>query len=699
MKRALFVFIILAAAFAAFGADKRPFETFRYPKLADVKLPPVTEYTLANGLKVMLVEDHTLPLVKGRLMLRAGSVFDPAEKAGLSGITFEVLRTGGTAQKAGDAVDEFLESRAAFIEAAGGEESGSVSFNCLAQNFAEVFPLYAEFILTPGFREDKLTLSKDQAKSGISRRNDEPQSIAFREFQRLLLGKDHPYARLSEYATVDAITRDDCVAFHKKYFFPENAILAVWGDITIAQVKDQIKSLFGGWKKTKQAPPVFPAYPAASAPGLYLAQKDDVNQGYIVLGHFGVRKDNPDYFALELMNRIFGMGGLSSRLFSRIRTDKGLTYGIYGGVMGDYAHMGQTSIYTFTKSPTVVETITSTLAEIKLLMDKGVTQEELDREKAAYLNTFVFNFDSVDKIIRQLQTYTFYGYPKDFTQRTKTAMEKLTVADVNKVAAKYWHPEQFITLVVGNAKDIQPPLSGVGKVQAWDISIPKPKGAEVPKATGADLDKGMGLMKDVVAKAGGDKLAGVKAAKTSAKMTTVMPQGEFSMDITAWTVFPDKVRAEINTPMGKIIQIYDGEKSWMETPQGRVDQPAKDMADDIKRSYLSLLKTVGTSGVTFQLLPPEGDLQIVAVKGLGEDFIVAVAADKTMAQVRYQGKTPTGVGAIVEVYSGYKTVEGILYPFTVDAQVDGKSLQKIAMGEVIFNPTVDAGAFKETPKP
>jgi outer membrane lipoprotein-sorting protein len=206
-------------------------------------------------------------------------------------------------------------------------------------------------------------------------------------------------------------------------------------------------------------------------------------------------------------------------------------------------------------------------------------------------------------------------------------------------------------------------------------------------------------MKEVVAKAGGDTPAGVKGAKTSAKMTTVMPQGEFAMDVTVWTVYPDKVRAEINTPMGKIIQIYDGDKAWMETPQGRVDQPAKDMADDIKRSYVSILKSVGRAGITFQLLPAEGDLQIVAVKGLGEDFVLAVAKDKTIAQVRYQGKTPSGVGNIVEVYSDYKTVEGILFPFAIDARVDGKTMQKVVMGEVAFNPQVDAGAFKETPKP
>ena len=699
IHRAAFVILVLMSALAAFGAEQRPFETFQYPKLADLTLPQITEFTLANGLKVMLVEDHKLPLVKGNLMLRAGSVFDPADKAGLANLTFEVLRTGGTAKKNGDEIDAFLESRSAYIEAGSDNESGNVSFNCLTQNFAEVLPLYAEFVMTPGFREDKLTLAREQAKSGISRRNDEPQSIAFREFSRILYGKDHPYARLTEYATVDVITRDDLVQFHKKYFFPENGILAVWGDIDAAKVKADILKLFGTWARTKQKPPVFPAIPAAITPGVYFAQKDDVNQSYIVLGHWGIRMDNPDYCALEIMNRIFGTGGLSSRLFAKIRTEKGLTYGISGGVEAEFSHTGNTSIYTFTKSPTTAEAVTSTIAEVKTLMEKGVTQAELDREKSSYLNTFVFKFDSVDKIIRRLQTTTFYGYPKDFILKTKAGIEKVTVADVNRVAAKYWHPDQFVVFVVGNDKDIQPPMSQVGKVQPWDIAIPKPRGAEVPKATNADLDQGLVLMKEVAAKAGGAKVADVKAAKTTAKMTTVMPQGEFAMDLVAWTVYPDKVRAEINTPMGKIIQIYDGSTAWMETPQGKVDQPAKDMADDIKRSYVSILKAVGQAGVTFQLLPAEGDLHLVAVKGLGEDFILAVAKDNTIAQIRYQGKTPNGVGNIVEIYSSYKPVDGILYPFVVEAQVDGKSFQKLTASEVVFNPTVDPAAFKETPKP
>ena len=699
MKRTLFVLVILAAVLSAFGAGTRPFETFQYAKLADLTLPTVTEFTLANGLRVMLVEDHTLPLVEGRLMLRAGSVFDPPDKAGLSGITFEVLRMGGTVQKTGDEIDAFLESRSAYIEASGETESGSVSFNCLTQNFADVFPLYAEFILTPGFREDKLALSKDQAKSGISRRNDEPQSIVFREFSRILYGKDHPYARLAEYATVDSITRDDLVQFHKTYFFPENGILAVWGDIDVAKVKSDIQKLFGGWAKTHQKPPVFPAITETTAPGVYFAQKDDVNQSYIVLGHWGIRFDNPDYFALEIMNRIFGTGGLSSRLFAKIRTEKGLTYGIFGGVEGEFSHTGNTTIYTFTKSPTTVDTITSTIAEVKTLMEKGVSQAEVDREKDSYLNTFVFKFDSVDKIIRRLQTYAFYGYPKDFTQKTKAAIEKVTVADVNRVAAKYWHPDQFAVLVVGNEKDIQPPLSQVGKIQTWDIAIPKPKGAELPKATGADLDKGSVLISEVAAKAGGAKLAGIQGVATSAKMTATTPQGDIAMDIKELTLYPDKIRAEVSTPMGKMVQICDGEKGWIETPKGKVDQPAKDMSDAVKRSYLNLLKSVGAPGITFQSLPPEGDLQLVAVKGLGDDFVVAVAPDKTVAQIRYQGKTQKGVGNIVEVYSEYKTVDGILYPFTVEAQVDGKTMQKVAISEVTFNPVVDPGAFKESPKP
>jgi predicted Zn-dependent peptidase len=694
-RRILWALAVLALAAFALAGEKKPYEAFQYPKLADIQLPEVVQFTLPNGLKVMVVEDHQLPLVAGRLMLRAGSVFDPADKAGLAGVAMEVLRTGGTVKMTGDELDAFLENRAASIEAGPGGEFVTVSFNCLSENFGEVFPLFGQVIQAPGFREDKLTLAKDQTKSGISRRNDEPQSIAFREFSRILLGKDNPYARIEEYATIDAITRDDLAAFHKAFFMPENGILALWGDLDAKAVKKSVKEVFGSWNKGAAKPPAYPAVPDVGEPGVYFSDKSDLNQGYIVLGHRGIRMDNPDYFAVEVMNKIFGTEGFSSRLMQHIRTEKGLTYGIFGGIEADFTHDGTTTIYTFTKSGSVVEAVQAIRDEVKALMEKGVTQEELDRAKDGYLNKFVFNFDSVGQIVRRMQYYTFYNFPQDFILKTKAAIEKVTVADVNRVAKQYWHPDKFVTYVVGNSTEIQPPLEGLGKVQPWDIAIPKPKGEAVPEATAGSLARGAELMKSAAAKAGGPKLAALQGVKSVMKMTVSMGGQEFAMDGTSLLVFPDKVRVEMATPMGAIVQAYDGKKAWVETPQGKQNVPADDMVAELNRGYLPVLRAVGREGVTFQFLQEEGGMALLAVKGLGEDLTVGIDAEGRLAELRYQGKTPTGFGAVAEKYSDFRPVGGVVMPFKVEAYADGTLAQRVVVSEQTLDPAVDPKLFGE----
>lgn len=692
-KRTLLTLCLLALAALVLAAGTKPYETFQYPKLADIKLPEVVQFTLPNGLKVMLVEDHQLPLVAGRLMLRAGSVFDPADKAGLAGVAMEVLRTGGTSKLTGDQLDEFLENRAAFIEAGGGSEFVTVGFNCLTENLGEVFPLFGAVVRDPGFREDKLALAKDQFKSAISRRNDEPQSIAFREFTRILEGKDNPYTRLEEYATIDAVTRDDLAAFHKRFFLPENSILALWGDFKADAVKKAVKEAFGGWPKGVAKPPAYPAVPDVGAPGVYFTDKSDVNQGYLLLGQRGIRMDNPDYFAVEVMNRIFGTEGFSSRLMQRIRTEKGLTYTIFGGIEADFTHEGTATVYTFTKSGSIVEAVQAIREEVKVLMEKGVTQEELDRAKDGYFNKFVFNFNSMGQIVRRMQYYTFYNFPQDFILKTKAAIEKVTVADVNRVAKKYWRPEKFVIYVVGNAAEINPALDALGRVQPWDITIPKPKGEAVPEASADTLRQGTDLMKAAVAKAGGDKIGALQGLKSVMKMTVSMGGQEFAMDGTSYLVFPDKVRVEMATPMGAIVQIYDGKKAWVESPQGKQNVPAEDMAAELNRGYLSILRAVGREGVAFQFLKEEEGLKLLAVKGLGEEFVIGLDAEGRLAELRYQGKTPTGFGSIAEKYADYRTVGGVLLPFGVEAFADGTLAQKITIAEQVLDPAVDPALF------
>ena len=693
MKK-FYLIILILFSILVFSQEKRPFENFVYPKLPDIKIPEISKITLPNGLKVMIVEDHKLPLVKANMIFKAGSVFDPPEKVGLSSIFFDVWRIGGTKTKTGDEIDEFLESRSAYIEAYGGDESGNLTLNCLTENFQEVFPLYIEILTSPAFREEKIDLSKSQAKSMISRRNDEPQSITFREFSRILYGKDNPYARIEEYSTIDAITQKDLFEFHQNYIFPENAILAIWGDINKKEIENLLKKYFKDWKSKGQKVPSFPKIPEKITPGVYFSNKEDVNQGYILMGHMGIQMNNPDYFALLIGNRIFGHG-FSSRLFQHIRSDKGLTYGIYGGVDADYSHKGQATIYTFSKSETVVDAIKATIEEVKILKEKGVTDEELERERKSYLNEFVFNFDTIDKIIRRLLTYEFYGYPSDFIQKTKENIEKLKKEDIDRVVKKYWFPEDFVIYIVGNEKELKDKLNQLGKVNYWDITIPKPKGEEKPEATKETLDKGLDVLKRAYQYGGGEKIDEIQIVKTEGKITTSMPQGEFSMDFTSISYFPDKFKLELNTPMGNMVQVLNGDKAWMKMGENIQDMPASKVKEDLERGYINLLKQFKERKANFQYLKEEEGVDVLLVKGLGDEFELGIDKEGKISFLRYTGPTQTGFGKVEEIYSYYKEIDGIKYPFRVQAFVDGKPFQTVEVSSFEILKEVDLKIFEK----
>lgn len=694
MKKLSLIIFLLFFSLTCFPQERRPFEEFKYPKLKDIKIPEITKIKLPNGLKVMIVEDHKLPLVKGRMIFKAGSVFDPPDKIGLSSIFYEVWRIGGTKTKTGDEIDEFLESRSALVESYGSEEYGILSFNCLKENFQEIFPIFFEILTSPAFREDKLDLSKAQAKSNISRRNDEPQSILFREFSRILYGKDNPYARIEEYDTIDLIAQKDLFEFYKNYIFPENSYLAIWGDIDKKEIQNLLKKYFKDWKPTAQKIPEFPQIPEKIKKGIYFSNKDDINQGYILMGHHGIQMNNPDYFAILLANRIFGHG-FSSRLFQSVRTDKGLTYGISGNIGAEYSHKGQATIYTFSKSETVLEAIKAIIDEVNLLKKDGVKEEELERERSSYLNEFVFNFDTIDKIIGRLLIYEFYDHPSDFIQKTKENIEKLTKEDIDRVAKKYWKPEEFLIYVVGNEKEIKDKLKELGNVNYWDIKIPKPKGEEKQEATEETLSKGFEILKKAYYFAGGEKLDDLKVIKIEGKLTTSTPQGDFAIDFDSINYYPDKYKINLTTPMGSMIQVLNGNTAWVKVGEKVQDLPVEKIKEDIQKGYIYILKQYKERTADFQYLKEENGIDILLVKGIGEDFEIGIEKNGKLSFLRYTGQTQKGFGKVEESFSYYKEVEGIIYPFRVQAFVDGNLFQTVEINSLSFNQEIDLKIFEK----
>ena len=448
-----------------------------------VPVPPLHQFhpqeprrvELPNGLIVFLQEDHELPLIDGTFRIRGGSRDVPAEKTGLMDIYSEAWRTGGTRSKTGDQLDDELEMKAARVETMDSIDSTYLSWSSLKEDFDQVLPVVLDILENPEFRQDKIDLAKQESASFIARRNDDVSQIARRESTRLAYGADNPYARISEYNTIAAITRDDLLKWHKQTTAPNNMILGVTGDFDAAAMERKLRDTFG--KLPKGEPFTSPQIVFHDpTPGIYFIEKDDVNQSVISMVDLGIERRNPDFYAVEVMNELFG-GGFSSRLVSNIRTKEGLAYNVGGGIGAAYDHPGVLRIAMGTKSGSTAAAIDALNKQIVELIKDGVKQEEIQKAKDSILNSFIFSFDSKEKVLGERISYEFYGYPADFLERYRAGIEKVTPDDVNRVARKYIHPEKLAVLVVGNAKDFDRDLATFGKVTPLEIRIPPAKKA------------------------------------------------------------------------------------------------------------------------------------------------------------------------------------------------------------------------------
>lgn len=475
----IFVFLFLSCGSLQLGAQVTSWKQIPIPKLPEFHPPQPRRIELPNGMVIFLQEDHELPTIDGTARIRGGERRVPPEKAGLTDIYGEVWRTGGTKTQTGDQLDDFLEQRAAKVETGAVADSTTIGWSCLKDDFDDVFRVFEDVLRNPEFRADKIEIAQKGAYDSISRRNDDPSQIAGREAAKLVYGVNSPYARVPEYSTIASITRQDLMQWHSTYVQPNNIILGVVGDFDSAKMEAKLRTAFASWPKGPAAKDtdikIHPAKPA-----YYLVDKTDVNQSNILMVGPGITRRNPDYFAISVFNEAFG-GGFSSRLFSDIRTAKGLAYAVGGGIGSAWDHEGMLRMMVSTKSATTFESIQAIDEEIAALGRNPLNDDEINRAKDSILNSFVFRLDSPEKVLQEQMAYEYYRYPLDFLEKFQEGISKVTKEDVARVAAKYLHREQLAVLVVGNAKDFDKPLASLGAVHKIDIAIPAP-----PRGVGAD---------------------------------------------------------------------------------------------------------------------------------------------------------------------------------------------------------------------
>ena len=681
---------------------QKSYKDLKYPKLHEVKIPKVEQVTLKNGMRLFLLEDHELPLVYASARIKVGSIYDPPDKVGLASITGTVTRTGGTDSMTGDQIDDLLESIAATVETDIGLDAGTAFLSSLKEDFDQAFSVFADVLMHPAFREDKLELAKIQEKSAIARRNDDVRQVAFREFRKLIYGPNSVYARHPEYETIDRITRDDLVAFHKKYFHPNNVWLAIWGDFNKKEMIRKVEKAFQGWEPVKIDFPKIPEVKYAFKKTVNLVRKPDVNQTNILMGHIGGVLNDPDYSALVILNRILG-SGFTSRLFRNVRSRMGLAYSVFGNYSANFDYPGLFFVGCQTKSQSTVKAIRAMLAEVKRITQEEVTDEELKVAKESYLNSYVFNFDSKRKIINRILTYAYYGYPLDFLQRTKRNVEKVTKEDILRVARSHLHPDALQILAVGNDKDFDEPLSVLGPVHEIDITIPVPK-EKAPKADQASLQQGKKILANVLKACGGKAaLRKIQDVQMDVTLTVSTPRGSMEMKSTTLLAYPDRLLSIVKTPMGEIRQVLNGDEAWMVSPRGSMDLPASQrdqMKKELYRGYVSLLRLAALEDLSPQFAGTEQkngqkvSVLIFSGEKTGLLKLYVNSSSYLPVAISYRGTTQQGPATIESVFSNFKQVNGIKVPTHIVSYTNGKKRAEAALTSVQFNVPVKEEDFQ-----
>jgi predicted Zn-dependent peptidase len=432
-----------------------------FPPLA-FQMPATEREVLENGMVVYLLEDHELPLVTVQAYIGAGSVYEPADKAGLAGLAGAVLRGGGTSATSAEALDDELEFMASSIESTIGADSGSVSLRSLKKNLDRTLGLFAQVMMAPTFREDRVTQGKNRAIEAIRRQNDDPKEVADRELNRAIYA-GHPLGRIPTVESVSAITRDDLIAFHRRFFHPNNVILAVTGDFDRKEILEKLRTVFAGWKREEVSLPEIPQPAPAGKPAVLLVKKD-IDQSVIRMGHLGIDKNNPDLHALYVMNSILGGNGFSSRMMAVVRTREGLAYNVDSSFSAGRRFVGTFEAETETKAGTTVRAIGLMREIIDGMTRQQVSDAELTLAKESIINSFIFAFTNTAAVANQRARLEYYGFPKGYLEEFRSNIGRVTKEDVLRVARKYLRPEALTLVVVGDEKQFDKPLSTFGEV-------------------------------------------------------------------------------------------------------------------------------------------------------------------------------------------------------------------------------------------
>ncbi|MGD0265109.1 MAG: pitrilysin family protein [Candidatus Methylomirabilota bacterium] len=402
---------------------------------------------LPNSMVLLVSEKHGVPIATVSMLIRAGSILDPPDKPGVANLVAELI-TQGTTTRTAPQISEAIEFVGGSLSVDAGQELTTISLSVLSKDLDLGLNLLADILQNPTFAPAEIERKKQEVIAGIKRDQEDPGTVSWQAFLKLIYGTN-PYGHPVEgaEATVPAITREDLVRFHEAQYRPNKAILAVVGDVTLPDLKRRLDARLGGWKQggAAFAPP---PKPAPLTQRTVRTIQRDVTQANITLGHLGVTRDNPDYYAIQVMNYLLG-GGFNSYLVAKIREEKGWAYDV-GSAFGPGKYAGEFSVSMQTKNEVAEQAIEAALAEIRRMREQPVSEQELKDTKAYLTGSFPLRLDTSRKIVGMLATIEYYGLGLDYVDRYPGLINAVTAADVQRVAQKYLDPNRYALSIVAD---------------------------------------------------------------------------------------------------------------------------------------------------------------------------------------------------------------------------------------------------------
>lgn len=703
-----------------------------------VNFPPYEVRTLGNGMSVITVLHHEQPAVSVRLLIRAGGAQDPQGKSGVGMLTAQLLDQGTTTKSAFQIADS-IDSIGGALGTGAGSDLSYVNAVVMKDSFGLVMDLIADVVRNPAFAPEEIERQRQQALSTLQVSRNDPDYVANVVFDRLVYGF-HPYG-LPNTGTAESIatvTRQDLQEYHRRYFVPNNMILAIVGDVTGGEAFAAAERVFGKWPRG-EVPPMKMVEPPPATRRVVVIDKPDAVQTEIRVGHLGIPRKHPDYMAVDLAFKILGGEG-ANRLHRVLRTERGLTY----GASADIQTLKQTGDFvaeTDTRTETTGEALRLVVEEFSRLQRERVNPRELSDAQAYLAGHFPLTIETPDAIATQVLNAVFYELPLEEIGTFRERVQAVTVDDVQRIARTYLHPDRLSVVLVGDAKSFTPQLKSLGfsefevipieEVDLMAASLRRDARKPIAKYTGApglreaspargvtnyapaaaqsaqrpasDSDPRELVKRVVDAKGGLGLLKSVKTVVAESTTTFRLDQGPLESKTTTYVAYPDKFRVDASVAGAQVTQVYNAGQAWVKDPTGVHDAPAPmrdDFATSVRRDTIPMLIAAVEGSLTVRLLPEEGTdgsvVRVIEISGSNLPPVkLYIDARNLIARQSYSAVGPDGRPLQAdEVFSDYRPVNGVQVAFKAEVRRNGRTILDRVLTDVRINGSIDPKLFE-----